>query len=270
VQVHRAVNLASPELEPYRRLGEHRWLKAQGLFVAEGRLVVERVVAAQGYRIRSIVVSPPALAALAEFGVPVAPGVPVYLCQGDELERLTGHDFHRGCLAVVERPAPLALDALLAFAQRVLVLDGVGNPDNVGGVFRNAAAFGVDAVLLGPTTGDPLYRKAIRTSMGAAFRVPFGQMSAETWPEAIAALSQSGRRLIALTPREPSVAIDDFAQGWSKGAAFALCVGAEGPGLDPWLEERADDRLRIPIQRSIDSLNVSVATAIALSRLTLV
>ena len=146
------------------------------------------------------------------------------------------------------------------------MLEGVSNADNVGGVFRNAAAFGAGGVVLSPTCCDPLYRKAIRTSMGATLHVPFARVGARDWPGTLERVRAAGFTLVALTPREPSETLDRFA---ARGAAsrIALLVGTEGAGLTPSAEAAADHRVRIPIGVGVDSLNLAVATGIALHAL---
>ena len=181
-----------------------------------------------------------------------------------DLRGITGFDLHRGCLALVERPAPVPAAALVAPATLVVALDGVGNADNVGGVFRNAAAFGVDAVLLGPTCCDPLYRKAIRTSM------------ARDAPRAV----RAGGRLDRGARAAPRGGLRDRradAAGAVRGSRrvrraaapgrLALLVGAEGAGLTSQSEAAADYRVRIAIRPDVDSLNLAVAAGIALERL---
>ena len=157
----------------------------------------------------------------------------------------------------------LTLDEAAGSARRVVVLEGVANADNVGGAFRNAAAFGVDAVVLSPTCCDPLYRKAIRTSMGAALRVPFARAGAAEWPAALGRLRAAGFTLVALTLREPSETLDAFAAR-ARPARLALIVGTEGAGLSAAVESSADVRVRIPIRGDVDSLNLASAVGIAL------
>jgi tRNA G18 (ribose-2'-O)-methylase SpoU len=180
------------------------------------------------------------------------------------MRRLTGFNFHRGCLAIADRPAPLAVETLLDQARCVLVLEELSDADNVGGVFRNAAAFGVDAVVLSPGCCDPLYRKATRTSMGATLRVPFARMP--KWPDGLHAFDDAGMTLVALTPREPALTLDEWAGALPNRPAIML--GTEGAGLSAGAERMAASRVRIPIASGVDSLNVSVAAGIALSRLT--
>jgi tRNA G18 (ribose-2'-O)-methylase SpoU len=259
----RLPSLDDPRLAGYRELAEPELMRERGLFVAEGRLVVERVIR-QGFKVQSLLLNAAALAALEPLVGALGYDAPVYVAGAEEFQRLTGHDFHRGCLALVERPKPRSLLEIAATARTLVVLEGVTNPDNVGGVFRNAAAFGVDAVLLSPTTCDPLYRKAIRTSMAQTLRVPFARV--ERWPRPLVELCEHGFALVALTPREPSRDIDVFARG-KRPERMALLVGTEGAGLSDELEALAAERVRIPIRRDVDSLNLAVAVGIALHRL---
>jgi tRNA G18 (ribose-2'-O)-methylase SpoU len=248
----------------YREMSDPELVRRRGLFVAEGRLVVARVIEDRRYAVQSVLVSEAACRGLGPALESIAPPVPVYICDGSSFLGITGHDIHRGCLAVVKRPVPVVLADLLPTASSIVLLDAVGNADNVGGVFRGAAAFGVDAVLLGPTCCDPLYRKAIRTSMAATLRVPFVRL--DGWPDGLSAIRAAGFTIVALTPRAPAEPIDVFV-GRPRPRRVALLVGAEGPGLHPALETAADYRVRIPIRPDIDSLNLAVATGIALHRL---
>jgi tRNA G18 (ribose-2'-O)-methylase SpoU len=153
-----------PRIAVFRDVGDHRRLRASGLFVAEGRLVVRRLIELQRHVIEAIVVSPAALAELQDVLSRVA--APVCVCAPAVLQLVTGYNFHRGCVALARRPAESTMLDEVRHASRLMVLEGIANPDNIGGLFRVAAAFSVAAVLLAPTTGDPLYRKAIRTSSG--------------------------------------------------------------------------------------------------------
>jgi len=248
----------------YREIGDGELLRARGVFVAEGRLVVRRVIE-DGWAIESVLVNDAAFRDLAASLDRLAPDVQVLVCRTSGFEELTGFNIHRGCLALVRRRPPLPLAALVAEATLLVVLEGVGNADNVGGVFRNAAAFDADGVLLSPTTCDPLYRKAIRTSMGAALRVPFARAADQDWPGAIAHLRAAGFTIVALTPREPSESLDAFAAR-PRPARLALVIGTEGAGLTPTVEASADHRIRIPISSRVDSLNLAVASGIALAQ----
>ncbi len=251
-----------PRLSEYRRTGDAAWLRDRGLFVAEGRLVVQRLIAANRFPICSILVTPVAAAALAR-PLSAAP-CPVYEVSRELLETLTGFDFHRGCLALAERPPAAEPADLLARSRHVLAIEGIGNPDNVGGLFWVAEAFGTEAVLLDRTSGDPLYRKAIRTSMGAVLRVPFARLTA--WPEALDAMRQQGFTILALTPRAPAMSLADCARSLRGGRTVTL-VGGEGEGLTEGVLAMADARVRIPLAAGVDSLNVVVAAGIALAAL---
>jgi tRNA G18 (ribose-2'-O)-methylase SpoU len=177
---------------------------------------------------------------------------------------LTGYAVHRGCLALARLPTEQPAETLLKHARTVVVLESVSNPDNLGGVFRNAAACGVDAVLLNRSCCSPFYRKAVRTSMGATLQVPFSWL--EPWPDGLDALDEFGITLVALTPRQPGLTLDQFA-GAIRPSRLALLVGNEGHGLSQAAESRAHTRVRIPIAPDVDSLNLAVACGIALSRL---
>jgi len=253
---------ADSRLEPYRHVGDSGWLRQHGLFVAEGRLVVERLIALERFTIASILVNRAAYDALLQ---PLSSvDTNVYVCDDATLSGITGFNFHHGCLALAARPAPEPPERLLK-GSRLVALEAVGNPDNVGGLFRTAAAFGVDGILLNGTSGDPLYRKAIRTSMGAALRLSYVRL--DDWLSGLDQFRQHGFKIIALTPHHDAVPIAQFAReldGWDR---MILLVGAEGPGLDTATLAHADARVCIPIDTAVDSLNVVVAAGIVLDRL---
>ena len=250
-----------PRIAAYRDVTDAELMRSRGLFVAEGRLVVRRVLEDRRFRVESILVTETARAQLAAALSTLPADVPVYVCEGHDVLAVTGHDIHRGCLALVERLPATTVSGLLAQTTTLVMLEGVTNADNVGGVFRNVAAFGAGGVLLSPTCCDPLYRKAIRTSMGAVLRIPFAR--ADDWPGVINDVRAAGFTIIALTPREPSETIDAFQLRPHPGHV-ALLVGTEGAGLTPAVEAAADYWLRIPTTGEVDSLNLAVATGIAL------
>jgi tRNA G18 (ribose-2'-O)-methylase SpoU len=261
--IERTNRADDPRVAAYQGLRDGELLRSRGLFVAEGRLVVRRVLADSRYRVQSVLVNDAALCDLEQAMAALDATVPIFVCAADQLAGIAGYDVHRGCLALVHRPPPETVDAVAAASTTLVVLEGVSNADNVGGVFRNATAFGVDGVLLSPACCDPLYRKAIRTSMAAALRVPFARASANDWPGALARVKAAGFTIVALTPREPSETLRHFASR-PRPARLALMVGTEGAGLTPDAEAAADHRVRIPIAGGIDSLNLAVATGIAL------
>ena len=264
--IHRIDTLADPRIADYAHVADSAWLLEHGLFVAEGRLVVRRLLAIGRFPVESVLVTPPAVAALgALLSSDRHRALPVYVCEQTALDSLAGFNFHRGCLALAKRP----LDAMpldrFAGAHRLLALEAVGNPDNVGGLFRVAAAFGAGGVLLDRRAADPLYRKAIRTSMGAALLVPFAK--SESWLDDLRWLQRSGTMLVALTPDPAATALHAFAETITPGQPLALMLGAEEPGLSAAARDAADARVRIPISADVDSLNVVVAAGIALATL---
>lgn len=266
--VERINSASDPRVAALRDVRDGELMRARGLFVAEGRLVVRRVLDEGRYRVHSLLVNEAALNDLSSPLASIAEDVPVLVCSAVDLAGIAGYHVHRGCLALVHRPPPVPIDEVIARARTLVVLEGVSNADNVGGVFRNAAAFGADGVLLSPTCCDPLYRKAIRTSMGAALRVPFARAVDDDWPGVLMRVRAAGFTLVALSPRQPSETLDAFTAR-PRAPRFALIVGTEGAGLTPAVERTADYRVRIPTSDDVDSLNVAVAAGIALYRLTI-
>ena len=241
----------------YRHIADPDQLRDLGLFVAEGRLVVRRLIDLQHWEIDSILVTQPAADALVDI-LPKT-NAPVYIGSQDLMNGLAGFNIHRGCLALVRRPDTPTLDRIAAGPlSRVLVLEGVNNPDNIGGLFRSAAAFGIELVVLGPDSGDPLYRKAIRTSMGATLSMPFVQ--APQWPGAIRDLRLDGFTVVALTPAMQAAPLEEI----FPHAKLALLVGSEGSGLTEPAMRAATLRIRIPTTPDVDSLNVTTAASIAM------
>ena len=251
-----------PRLEDYRNVSDAELLRRRNLFVGEGRLVVGRLLAEQ-YRVVSMLLNNASVRALESSLVQLAE-TPIYVCDNLEFASITGFNFHRGCLALAERPAPGTADEIVDASGLILVLEAVTDADNVGSVFRNAAAFAVGGVLLSSTCCDPLYRKAIRTSMGSALRIPYARV--ENWPAYIDTLKEKGFTVVALTPGVSALDLGSFAR--QAGQKIAVLVGSEGPGLSERVVEMADVHLRIPIRPEVDSLNLATATGIALYHLT--
>jgi tRNA G18 (ribose-2'-O)-methylase SpoU len=247
----------------FRSVSDAELLRRHGLFVAEGRLVVRRVID-ERFALHSALMNETNYRALADALAGVSPEVPMFVCDTHDFQDITGFNLHRGCLALVRRPAAVASCEILRNARTLVVLESATNADNVGGVFRNAAAFGVDGVLLSPTCCDPFYRKAIRTSMAATTRVPFARLN--EWPAGLADVRATGFTLVALSPRQSSITLDEFAQS-EKPARMALLLGTEGDGLSEAALSAADVSIRIPMSGLVDSLNLAVACGIALSRL---
>lgn len=250
-------NLDDPRVAGYRCVADPDRLTALGVFVAEGRLVVRRLIELRQWSIESILLTQTAADNLADV-LPLT-AAPIYRVAQDAMNDIAGFNIHRGCLALVRRPATPTLDRIAAGPlSRVLVLEAVNNPDNVGGLFRSAAAFDIDLVVLGPHTGDPLYRKAVRTSMAATLAVPF--VRAPQWPGAITDLRTDGFTVVALTPALTAAPLEDI----RPMAKLALLVGAEGEGLTKAALDAATLTARIPMTPAVDSLNVTTAASIAM------
>ena len=254
-QVHSA---SHPALDEYRALRDvtlRKSLEAEhGLFIAEGEKVIRRAVAA-GYRVRSMLMSPRWVESLSD--VVEATTAPVYVADEALVESVSGFHVHRGALASFERRPLPSVEALLAGARRVLVLEDVNDHTNVGAIFRNAAAFGMDAVLLSPRCADPLYRRSIKVAMGAVFSVPWTRL--DDWAAAPGLLRDAGFQVLALTPAAEAVDLASVVLA----DRVALLLGSEGHGLSGgWLGE-ADERVVIPMAGDIDSLNVAATSAIA-------
>jgi tRNA G18 (ribose-2'-O)-methylase SpoU len=186
--------------------------------------------------------------------------VPIFICDTDAFTALTGFNLHRGCLALAERPRMQSLDEVMRPADLLLVLEGVSDADNIGSAFRNAAAFGA-SVVLSESCCDPLYRKAIRTSMGSVLRTPYARV--RDWPRDLGAVKDDGFIIVALTPREDAIDLAASTRQWPRHR-IAVLVGSEGPGLTAAAQAMADVSVRIPIRAEVDSLNLATATGIAL------
>ncbi len=264
-------DLDDPRIAGYRDVSDGSLLEEKGLFVAEGRLVVERLLADGRYRVRSLLVTPAVEkgdGSLLRERQSTGARIPCFVASPDLMRGLTGFNFHRGCLALAERPAPAPAGDLLAGlagSTTVVVLEDVTDADNVGSVFRNAAALGAGAVLLSPGCCDPLYRKAIRTSMAAVLRVPFARVA--PWPDGLSALRAEGFTVVALTPALGAQDLAAFARDPGRPKRLALLVGTEGAGLSAAAAALADARVRIPMAPGVDSLNLATATGVALYEL---
>jgi tRNA G18 (ribose-2'-O)-methylase SpoU len=239
-----------PALEPYTKIRERDLVGRERLFVAEGEVVVRVLATRSRLKIRSFLIEERRVEALTD----VLAGAPVYVVKQDVMDAVVGFSIHRGVLALGERGVEPAPAELLQSARIVVGLIGLANHDNVGGIFRSAAAFGADAIVLDHETCDPLYRKSIRVSAGAALLVPFAR-SADVIDDVIAA----GLTPLALSPRGEV----ELSEVDPKGR-YALILGAEGPGLPDSVMNRCR-RVRIDMPGKLDSLNVGVAAAIALN-----
>jgi tRNA G18 (ribose-2'-O)-methylase SpoU len=242
------VNLSDPELR--QRVEADR-----GFFVAEGPIVI-RTLLTTDHRVRSVLVTARQHAALADVLDPL--DAPIYVVSPEVMHQTVGFDLHRGAVAAADRYPLPALETVLAGATRIVMLERVNDHENLGALFRNAAAFGIDAVLLCPQCSDPLYRRSVRVSTGLVLTIPWTR--AAPWPAAIDRVRDLGFTVVALTPagerRIDAVTPD-------ADARVAILLGAEGPGLSPEALAAASLRVRIPMAGGVDSLNVAVAGAVA-------
>jgi tRNA G18 (ribose-2'-O)-methylase SpoU len=229
---------------------------AAGFFIAEGEKVAARAAGA-GYPARSLLVSPQRLAEL-DPGL-LSLGCPVHVASFDVLRAVTGFHVHRGVLASFGRLPVPSPEEVLARSRRVVVMEEVTNHTNLGAVFRSAAGLGMDAVLLGPRSCDPLYRRSVRVSMGQVFSVPYAYL--DRWPDGLRDLRTAGFRVLALTPDPRATRLEDVDLRSDDRAALVL--GAEGPGLTEEAMAASDEWVRIPMAAGVDSLNVAAAAAVA-------
>lgn len=248
-----------PRVAAYLDIRERDLIGRHGRFVAEGKVVLEILLSAGRFAAESVLVLENRLAGLDETLRKAPASLPVYVASGEIIDRIAGFHMHRGILAIGSRgasqPAEALLEALPANAL-VVVLVGIANHDNMGSIFRNAAAFGADAVLLDATCCDPLYRKAIRVSVGAALKVPFASFDDTTG--FIAMLDRLSFSQVALSPRG-----DADIRDAKRPDRLALYLGTEGEGLPESLLARLQT-VRIDMAQGFDSLNVAAASAIAL------
>lgn len=251
-----------PRVFDYRSLTDTRLRRlrepAEGLYIAESSTVLRRALEA-GHSPRSFFMAEKWVDGLADV-IAAHPDVPVLVGDDATLEAITGFHLHRGALAAMHRPAPRSLDALLDGARRVVILEDMVDHTNVGAVFRSAAALQADAVLITPECADPLYRRAVRVSMGAVFQVPWARLT--SWPEQLDTLKAHGFLTAALALTPDALDIDAF--GARDISQLALILGTEGPGLKATTVSAADVAVRIPMHNGVDSLNVATAGALAL------
>ena len=249
-------------VDDYRALARPGRRQRRDAFVVEGLNPV-RLLLASRFRTRSILVAPSGLDVLRDDLARLDGDVPVYVAGHALLRTVTGFNFHGGHLAIGERAPDLPLDPLLSppGPRALVVMERLTNPDNVGGVLRNAAAFGAAAALLSPGCADPLYRRAIRVSMGTALVVPFAALA--DWPRDLDRLRAAGYTIVALTPRSDATDVAHVA-----ARRVAILVGHESDGLGGATLASADVIARIAMAPGVDSLNAAAASAVALHRLT--
>ncbi|WP_460404567.1 TrmH family RNA methyltransferase [Actinophytocola sediminis] len=226
----------------------------RGLVIAEGVVVVRRLLASR-YPLRAVLGVPRRVAELA--GDLAGQTAPVYTTSAQTLAEVVGFHLNRGVLAVADRPVAWTAAQVVADARRVVVLEGVGDHENLGSLFRNAAALGFDGVLLGPGCADPLYRRSVRVSMGHVLGVPFAPVT--EWPGGLKWLRDQGFQVLAMTPADSAVPVAEFAAS----PRVAVLLGSEGPGLSAEAVAAADAAVRVPMAGGVDSLNVATAGAVA-------
>lgn len=250
---------------------------AKGLFIAESPKVIDRALAA-GREPLSLLVEKPWLEGMADMFARIdaqwGPDVPVYVASPEQLKRLTGYRLHRGALSAMRRwPLP-SVEQVCEGAHRIAVMENIVDPTNVGALMRSAAALDVDAVLVTPSCGDPLYRRAARVSMGTVFQVPWTRIDGEGkhyWPfKGLEELHSLGFTTVAMALEDDSISLDELTRRLNSDAAdpqhidkLALIFGTEGDGLSRHTIARADLTVKIPMSHDVDSLNVAASSAVA-------
>lgn len=259
-------DLSRPELEPFARLTEaqlrNRLEPEKGIFIAESPKVIQRALDA-GYEPVSLLMEQRQLAGQGR-DILTRCDVPVYTASRELLAQLTGYPLTRGVLCAMRRPRLPSVEELCAGAHRVAVLEGIVDSTNIGAIFRSAAALNMDAVLVTPTCSDPLYRRAVRVSMGTVFQVPWTRIGEEAsqWPEpGLRRLRSLGFRTAAMALSDNSVSIED--PRLLAEERLAIVLGTEGDGLASRTIADCDYTVRIPMAHAVDSLNVAAASAVA-------
>jgi tRNA G18 (ribose-2'-O)-methylase SpoU len=251
-----------PRLAAYRDVRERDLVGREGRFIAEGEVVLRVLITRARHPVESLLIADKRVAGLAGLLAGLPDETPVYAAGQAVMDGVVGFHIHRGVLALGRRePEPAATDLLagLGDGAMVVMLSGVANHDNMGGVFRNAAAFGADAVLLDSECCDPFYRKAIRVSVGAVLAMPLARLEAGCDP--VALLSEAGFQAIALSPAGAATLA-----GLRRPARCALLLGAEGPGLPEAILARSRT-VAIPMAGGLDSLNLATTSGIVLHHL---
>ncbi|MBW2527832.1 MAG: RNA methyltransferase [Deltaproteobacteria bacterium] len=259
-------SLDDPRVAHYRHVREADLVGRRGVFIAEGEVVLAALAEQRRYAAKSVLIGENRVDKLRPVLAKMAPSVPIYVTTGALMDQLAGFKIHRGVLAVGERIGPVDPDSLLdglpAGPSTVVALEALTNHDNVGGIFRNANAFGAAAVLLDRRCCDPLYRKAIRVSAGCALRVPFARF--DSTEALVGGLQQRGYAVLALSPSRDGIELSEFGHHRPAPERLALLLGTEGPGLSKTDLGLADQVVRVDIEAGVDSLNVATTAGIAL------
>ena len=260
-------DFTAPELDVFARLTEgqlrNRLEAEKGVFVAESPKVIQRALDA-GYQPISLLMERKHIDGQGRDIIARCGDIPVYTADREVLAQLTGYPLTRGVLCAMRRPRLPDVEELCAGARRVAVLESIVDPTNVGAIFRSAAALNMDAVLVTPTCCDPLYRRAVRVSMGTVFQIPWTRIGAtpDQWPgEGMEQLRRLGFKTAAMALREDSVSIED--PRLTAEDKLAIILGTEGDGLAASTIAQCDYTVRIPMSHGVDSLNVAAASAVA-------
>lgn len=260
-------DFSAPELDVYARLTEaqllNRFEPAKGMFIAESPKVIERALNA-GCRPVSLLMERKDIDSSAREIIARCGDIPVFTADRDVLCQLTGYQLTRGVLCAMLRPKLPTVEEVTQNARRIVVLENVQNPTNVGAIFRSAAALGMDAVLLTAGCSNPLYRRSARVSMGTVFQIPWTFIGSETshWPEqGMAQLRTLGFKTAAMALSDNSVSIDD--PKLASEDKLAIILGSEGDGLTETTIADCDYTVKIPMYHGVDSLNVAAASAVA-------
>lgn len=255
-------DFSAPELTVYARLTEaqllNRFEPAKGMFIGESPKVIHRALDA-GCVPKSLLMERKDIDGSAREILKRCPEIPVFTADEEVLCQLTGYHLTRGVLCAMYRPRLPSLEEVCRSARRIVILENVQNPTNVGAIFRSAAALGMDAVLLTPGCSDPLYRRSARVSMGTVFQIPW--TFTPSWPEGMETLKAMGFKTAALALSHESVSIDD--PRLMAEEKLAVLLGSEGDGLAENTIARCDYTVKIPMDHGVDSLNVAAASAVA-------
>lgn len=256
-------SLEQPEVQVFSKLTEaqlrNRLNAEQGMFIAESPKVI-RVALSAGYEPTALLCERRHISGDAADIVARCQDIPVYTGERELLSQLTGYTLTRGVLCAMRRPQPKTVAEVCRDARRIVVIDGVVDTTNIGAIFRSAAALGIDAVLLTPTSCDPLNRRAVRVSMGSVFLVPW------TWLDTYSTLHDLGFKTAAMALTDDSISLDD--PRLKAEERLAIIMGTEGDGLPQQTIAEADYVVRIPMKHQVDSLNVAAAAAVAFWELT--
>ena len=259
IEIH---SLSDPRLDPFARLTEAqlrcRREPEQGIFIAESPKVIQRALDG-GYEPVSFLMEEKHIQGQAAPLLEACPQVPVYTGPGELLSQLTGYPLTRGVLCAMRRPTLPSVEELCAGKRRIAVLEGIADPTNVGAIFRSAAAMHMDGVLVTPNCCDPLYRRAVRVSMGTVFQIPWTRIP--QWPEGMEYLHALGFSTVAMALTPEARSIEDPALHTS--APLAIVLGTEGDGLAKSTIAACDYAVCIPMSHQVDSLNVAAASAVA-------